>query len=139
MPISTKWLVPDHVIYSQMSDAINLDEMRECFMLLRDMANGSKFPLVHVIMDVGEVTHPVAPKDSLAIVRQIGPQPKVGWNIVLREKSLLMRLGTALGTSIFKARTRNFDSLEEAKNFLRQIDNTIDWTQVDHSVLEQGV
>lgn len=99
------------------------------------MIDGSSHTLVHVIADVGDVTKPISPKEALDVVREVGSHPRTGWNIILRERSLLVKIGVAFGTSIFKSRNRTFDTIEEVNAFLAEKDTKLNWDNVNKSLI----
>ncbi len=135
MPYSVDWYIEDELIYLYYWDETTPDELRASLLEIQTMTQQSSRPLVHIFTDVGDVTKPVTPKESLDIIRDVGTNDKSGWNIILREKSIMMKIGIAFGTSIFKTRTRTFDTIEEAEAFLAEKDPTINWDNVNKSVL----
>ncbi len=135
MPYSADWYIEGELIYLYYWGESTPEELRESLLKIMEMTKQSSRQLVHVFTDVGDVTKPVPPKDSLDIIRDVGTDDQVGWNIVLREKSIMMKIGIAFGTSIFKTRTRTFDTIEEAEAFLAEKDPTINWDNVNKSVI----
>ncbi len=136
MPYSVNWLIENEIIYARYSGATTAQEMRDCLMKTRAMIEGSSRPLVHMISDVGDVTETVPLKESLPIIREIGSPAQAGWSITLREKSIFIKMGAAMGASIFKMRYRTFDTIEEALAHLKLVDQTLSWDKIDQSVLE---
>ena len=135
MPYSVNWYIENEIIYMHYSGKTTAEELRESLLTMLKMIKESSRQLVHVLTDVGDVTQPISPKDSLDVIREVGTDQKMGWNIVLREQSVIMKIGIAFGSSIFKTRTRAFDTLEEAEIFLAEKDTTINWDQVNKSVI----
>jgi hypothetical protein len=135
VPYDIGWYIENEIIYIRYSGVTTPDELRESLVMVQDMIEGSHRSLVHVIGDVGEVTQAVPTKDTLGIVRQVGSHDRSGWNIILREQSVLVKMSAALGMSIFKTRNRMFDTLEEAEAFLKEMDTTLNWDRVDRSII----
>lgn len=135
MPYLIDWYIPDEVIYIHYTGETSPDELRESLIQLQSMIDSSSRQLVHVISDAGDVTKPLAPKDALSVVREVGTHDRSGWNIILREKSFLVKMGVAFGMSVFKTRNRTFDTLEEANAFLKQMDADLNWNKVNQSIV----
>lgn len=135
MPYSVDWYIEDEIIYLYYEGESTADELRESLLTMIDMIKKSPRQWVHVLTDVGDVTQPVSPKISLDVIRDVGTDQKMGWNIVLREQSVMMKIGIAFGSSIFKTRTRTFDTIEEAEAFLAEKDTAINWDNVNKSVI----
>ncbi len=135
MPYSLNWYIENEIIYLHYSGEVTKDELYESLMENKRMVDNSPREWVHLISDVGDVTTPLSPKHSLDVVRKIGDSPKGGWTLVLREQSVIIKMSVAFGTSIFKTRTRTFDTLEEAEAFLKEKDTNINWDAIDKSVL----
>ena len=135
MPYSADWYIENEVLYMLYSGESTLDELRESLLTVKKFIDTSSRPLVHIITDVSKVTIPIAPKNSLPVVRDVGSHDRLGWNVILGETSVMLKIGIALGTSIFKMRTRTLDTIEEAEAFLAEKDSTLNWDQVNRSVL----
>lgn len=136
MTYSMNWYIENEIIYIHFSGKTTADELRASLMAVHEMIASSPRHLVHILNDVSTVTHPVSPKESLKIIREIGSPERLGWAIVLGEKSLIVKIGVALGTSIFKSRNRTFDTLAEAETFLKGADPLLSWDKVDTSIIE---
>ena len=95
------WYIENEILYTHYSGVVTVDEVRECLTLGKNMIENSPQPLVHSITDIGDVTEPLKPQKSLEVVREVGIHERTGWNIILREKSILLKIGIAFGTSVF--------------------------------------
>ncbi len=132
MPYTISWYIKNEIIYAHYSGAPTLAEMRQSLIDCNNLIDSSPRQQVHIFSDVGDVTQPVRPLDSLAIVREVGTRSRHGWTIILREKSFLIRMGVAFGTTVFKTRNRTYASIEEAIKFMKQVDPTLSWDKVVH-------
>lgn len=112
--------------------------MRECLLKMYAMIESSSRPLVHMVSEVGDVTKSVPLKEMLQVIRELGSPAQAGWGITLHEKSILVKMGSAIGASVFNSRFRSFNTLEEAFAHLRLVDETLSWDKIDQSVLEQA-
>jgi hypothetical protein len=136
MPYSIDWYIENEVIYIYYSGETTIDELRDTLSTTTKMIDDSSHPLVHVITDVSGLTKPLSIKDNIAVVREAGSHSRLGWSLIVGEKSSLIKMGIAFGTSVFKIRNRTFDTMEEAESFLATMDTTINWDKVNTAVLK---
>lgn len=133
MPFTINWYIENEVAYIHYSGVTSPAELKESLLTVKGMVDNSTRHLVHVISDVGDVTDAVAPIDSLKIIREVGTSERSGWNIILREKSALIKLGIAISTTALKSRNRAFATLEAAEAFLKEMDPGLSWDKADKS------
>jgi hypothetical protein len=136
MPYLVNWYIENEIIYVYASGVTDGDDFRELLLTMQRFIDSSPRSLVHSITDVGDIDQSVPIKESISILREVGLHERLGWSINLREKSGFVKVGVAIGTSLFKLRTRSFKTLEDAEAFLKEIDPTLSWDRVDRSVLE---
>ncbi len=134
MSYAVSWYIENEIVYVHYAGVTTADELRESLIKAKAMIEQSSRQLVHVLTDVGDVTEPLGPMESLRIIREEGSHSRAGWQIILREKSVIMKMGIAFGTSILKSRTRTFNTLEESDEFLRQMDDSLSWDKVNISL-----
>jgi hypothetical protein len=135
MPYTINWYIENEIIYIQYEGETTSDELRHSLLDIQQFINDSPRALVHVLTDVGDVTDPVPIRDTLQIVREVGAHDRMGWQITLREDSVLMKMGIAFGTTIFKTRARTFDTMDEAAAFLKTMDEDIHWENANPSLI----
>ncbi len=136
MPYTATWYIEKEVIYVTYSGVMTVDELRSSLLEIKNLVESSSRPLVHTISDVGDVITPVGIKDSIGLVREVGTNDRAGWTLTIREKSIVMKMGAALGSSIFKLRYRTFDTFEQAIAHLKLVDSTIHWEQANSEVVK---
>ena len=135
MPYSIDWYIEEEIIYTRYFGVVTADELRQSLLDGRSLIENSPRPHVHTLTDVGDVTQPVSPTESLRVIREVGSHERSGWNIILREQSILIKMGVAFGTSVLKSRNKAFDTLEEADAFLKEYDPTLNWERADRSIV----
>lgn len=135
MPYLVDWFIPDQVIFACYLGKVTEDEMRESLRRIIGMMDRSSARYVHVIADIGNVTKPLSPQKTLKISREEGSHERTGWNLILRERSTLVKMGVAFGSTLIKSKIRSFVTLEEAEYFLRKIDETLNWDNVNRAVV----
>ena len=136
MPYSMNWYIPDEILYIHYSGVTTIEEMRESLLEMKRLMDSSPRNLIHAISDVGDITQSVPLKDSIKIVREVGQHARAGWTIVIREKSIIIKMQSALATSIFKLRYRTFDTMDQALAHLKVSDAELNWDKADPSVVE---
>ena len=131
MPYSMKWYIKDELIHLQYWGVTTVDELRESMVKSSEWIENSPREIVHTIIDVGGIVEQVSLKDSMRIVREIGTHSRGGWSLTIGEKSKLIQMSSALGSSIFKVRYRSFATLEQALAHLKEFDQGISWDKVE--------
>jgi hypothetical protein len=131
MPYSATWFIKNEIIYTRYWGAVTAEDLHNCLLETKLFMDSSPRSIIHVISDVGDITEPVAIKDTMRIVRELGPHPRAGWTLNIREKSTLVKMGSALGSSIFKLRFRAFSTLDQAITHLKFFDSAIHWDKIE--------
>lgn len=134
MPYSISWYIENEIIYSRFTGETTPEELQEQLADLKRLIASSPRELVHVINDSREVEEALSPKATLDVIRKSGFPERLGWTMVITKQSSLHKMAAALATSLFKIRTRFFDTVDEAQAFLKDIDSTINWEQADTSI-----
>ena len=127
MPYTVIWLIPDRVIYAHYSGELAEDELRENLQLMNDMMNSSRSSHVHIICDTGDITNSLTSPNPLRISQEMTGHDRIGWVITIREKVPILKMAMASGSSSANSRQRSFKTLEEAEDFLKQVDTTLYW------------
>ena len=131
MPYSINWYIENEIIYIHYSGTPTYDEFRDAILTANDLIEGSSRILVHIISDLGDVTQIPSSKDALKLAREVGAHERVGWTIFIRETSALTKMMVAMFTSLTKVRTRSFNTIDEAINFLENMDPNLNWEKVN--------
>ncbi|MCB9458179.1 MAG: hypothetical protein H6670_00920 [Anaerolineaceae bacterium] len=135
MPYSIDWLIPDQVIFMRVFGVTTEDEIRASFESVNTMIESSEYPHVHLIDDTGDIEKPISPVKALEIAREIGIHERLGWSLITREKSVLVRMGTAFGSSLVKSKVKSLATLEDAIEFLKSVDGSLNWDQVNQTLV----
>ncbi|MCA9895876.1 MAG: hypothetical protein KC615_22985 [Anaerolineae bacterium] len=135
MPYSIDWLIPDQVIFMRVFGVTTEDEIRASFESVNTMIESSEYPHVHLIDDTGDIEKPISPVKALEIAREIGIHERLGWSLITREKSVLVRMGTAFGSSLVKSKVKSLATLEDAIEFLKSVDGSLNWDQVNQTIV----
>jgi hypothetical protein len=139
MPVSVNWLIDNEIVFAYYHGKLTIDEFTTSLITMKQMVETSPRHLVHLISDVGDVTDSLPIGESLKVVRQLGPHPRTGWTLTLRETSTIIKLSSSLARSLLKVRTRTFDTLDEAIDHLTKFDPQINWEKMDKSVVASAL
>jgi hypothetical protein len=135
MPFTINWLIENEIVLSRYYGVVTADELYVCLTTAKAMIESSPRALVHILTDVGDITQGIPLGESIRIVRSLGAHPRAGWTITLREKSVVLRMGIALGRSLLKARARTFDTYDQAVAHLKQFDPLLNWSSLNQRVV----
>ena len=129
MPFELSWYLENRVILLA-SQANNSDEnLLDMDQKVIDYLNQSSAPLVHLIMDQRKAPPPsssrAASQIKLASQLKWPKHPKYGWAIMVGPTNSLQRFVIAVATNFFKVRQRSFDTMDEALDFLNDIDSSL--------------
>lgn len=138
MPYSITWYIPDEIVYVRYYGVTTTDDLRESLQNTYQMIESSPRHLVHIISDVGDITKAVPLAESVKIVREIGGHPRTGWTISIRDNSALLKMGSALGSSLFRLRFRAFDTFDEALAHLKWYDDALSWDKAEDQAHKQS-
>ncbi|MBZ0301675.1 MAG: hypothetical protein K8J31_18150 [Anaerolineae bacterium] len=121
MPTETRWEVPKRVIYTRYFGNMTMEDIVAVISdLERYLEEG--IPLVHTIMDVGEVeTYP----NLLELTRlKFKQNDRQGWTIFVGAQGVA-RFAASVTSQLAGSRFRLFDTFEEAVAFLNEQDDTL--------------
>ncbi|MEZ4671878.1 MAG: hypothetical protein R3E39_28575 [Anaerolineae bacterium] len=135
MPYSINWYIENEVAFTRYWGVVTEEELRDSLLKLKELIDASPRHLVHNISDSGDISEAVPMKQALPIVRDIGGHERAGWSFTIREKSTIVKMASALGASLFKLRYRSFTTFDEAKAYLKEMDQTISWDRANPDVI----
>jgi hypothetical protein len=124
MPTEIRWHVPQRVIYVRFFDTMTMDAIIESMNTINQYFDEG-IPLVHIIMDVGDVTAYPSLTD-LARGLKYERNDKQGWSIYVGAQGVA-RFVASVTSQLSGSRFRMFDTLEEALAFLAEQDETLEF------------
>lgn len=134
MAYSNQWYLPGQILYNRFWGEPTVDELRAALLEQRQMFAASGRPLIHVISDSSAVTRPVPTNESVQVVRELGPSPQSGWTLIVGEKNAVVRLTVSVTRHVLNLRVRYCDTIPQAIAFLKDMDESIDWSLADEGV-----
>ena len=138
MTSEIQWLIYNRVMYVKLSGEISLDEMREYNEYAIQLIDEGIAP-VHAILDDEDVQKIPMSVNELSNVLRVFRHPGRGWLVAIGNSGRVERMILSLMTQFFRAQFQRFESTKEALDFLREQDETLDWSQADYSVLGERV
>ena len=123
MSIRLSWFLENRVIMISAEGEYTDDELIGLDPQVIKYLDQSSAPLVHMIMDRQETNH----IPSIKSVTQVKwpRHSRYGWTLVVGSSNPFQRFVVAIANNLFKGRQRNFDSLDEALDFLNFVDSTL--------------
>jgi hypothetical protein len=125
MPWKDSWIIPKRVILSEISGVFNEADMRaedeEAVKMMND--GDAEATAIHWIISVTGFTGGVNINEmrSTAALRH----PRLGWTVMVGIKNPLLQMFGTIIAQVFKVRTRQVDTLEDALIFLYEVDSTV--------------
>ncbi|MBA3871478.1 MAG: hypothetical protein H0X30_20225 [Anaerolineae bacterium] len=123
MPAQLSWYLENRVLlminYGEVAD----QDLFDLDQTIIDYLDNCTVPLVHTIIDHRKGMNSPSVKGLTKL--RWPKHPKVGWMIMIGMKNPLQRFVVAVSTSFFKTRMRMFNSMDEALNFLNDVDSTL--------------
>jgi hypothetical protein len=136
---SHRWLVTNHIVYSRYTGVLTRDGLRASIGEIYTFLDQNEGSLVHVISDVSEFQKSLTVIETVRIVRERPIHPNRGWSITIGEKNPVMAMVFFITRKLLKSKRASFTNLEEALQFLAEVDPSIDWSRKqDGIVAEMG-
>lgn len=130
MPYRLAWLLENRVMligYEGVVTSADLQAYLDESLALRDRANavlGAGGPLVHTITDARRATKmEVTMKDGQNIIKTLRKQ-RVGWSVYIA-RSAFDQFFAGIGHQMAGVRYRSLNSVTEAVEFLKSVDDTL--------------
>lgn len=113
------WLKPQHVLFTQIIDGVDVDLINQFAYDANRAIDGSDRPLVHWILDVRDMhVYPSKLKTYMELKgRLVLSNEKLGWFILITDNNLIKFFGQAV-SSVHRVRYAAFDTPEKALNLL---------------------
>jgi hypothetical protein len=123
MPMQLSWYLENRVMLlvnhgdSSDQDVFDIDQP------IIDYLNQSQAPLVHLIID--NIGAKYIPSVKAVTSVKWPKHPQYGWTILVGLTNPFQRFVNVVATNFFKARQRMFDTMDEALDFLNEVDSTL--------------
>ena len=130
MPYELTWLVEGRVVLGKFSGQLKEEDIPAFDELMLTHLNAGTGALVHHLADLRELDSMpgLAGLSKFTYVKH----PHMGWQISFGLRRPLVKMVANIMSQVFKVRTRDFDTLEEALAFLQSVDATLpDLREID--------
>jgi hypothetical protein len=136
MPYRIDWFIPGRVIYRRLWGVVTEDDLRAYYKKFSDLLEAGNAP-IHLIVNDGRLEQ-MPFKASLNTKHlQINRHPSLGWSISIGQLHFVLRWLTVLPRKLRLTRWQWFKTLEEAKNFLKKRDPTLNWQDANEALVQQ--
>jgi hypothetical protein len=135
MAYAIGWYIEGEVVYVQYSGVASVEEMHQEMIEANEfLAQGTR-PLVHMLVDTTKVTKASTLVEVAQAMKGFRLDPHAGWIITVGEPDKLVKFITSIARQIWRVRQRSFDTMDEAIDFLREVDGELDWNKAEASIL----
>jgi len=128
MSISFKWYVPNQVAHAKLEGQITIEDLKTGNKTMSKWIEESPARMVHVIFNATDMNGVAfSLSQSLATLKYLNHERMGGYLVYGLPPSqvrIVKFLGTII-TQLTRARFRTFDTLENAYEYLKQLDSTL--------------
>jgi hypothetical protein len=123
MPYELTWLVEGRVVLGKFIGQLAEDSIPEYDKTMLEYLNIGTGALVHQLADARELES----MPGMAALNKLtyGRHPRMGWQLSFGLRKPLIKMAINIMSQVFKMRSRNFDTQEEALDFLQSVDATL--------------
>jgi hypothetical protein len=123
MPYNISWLVEGRVILAELTGEVSVEEFRSYDRTMCKHLDDAAAPQAHYLVNTSQLESVPDLNDTkeFAFLKH----PHLGWTAAVGTFDPLVRLVGNLMSKVYKMRTRELKSLEEAFDFLQQADTTL--------------
>ena len=131
-----QWLIQKQVIFGYAYGDITNAEMEAYNKCMVNLLNTSNHA-VHVLF----VTHPDSQLSSPSIasgrrILSYMGHHNLNWNVAVNNPKLLLGKLSVILAQVARVRYRQFTYVDDALHFLKEIDDTLDWSKADWAKLD---
>ena len=123
MSIQLSWYLENRVLLLTSQGESSDQDLLDIDQPIIEHLNQSNAPLVHLIADHRKGGKMPSMKAAAQI--QWPKHPQYGWGIMVGLTNPVQRFLVAVASNFFKVRQRNFDTMDEALDFLNEVDTTL--------------
>lgn len=130
MAYEVSWLIEGQVIYTRSWGEGSEEDMRNTMTQTITLISSSSRPYVHVVSDNRDLTSVPSMVVLAKVAREIPIPDHAGWLVTVQTANPVLRFFTDVVTQIMGRRYRSFKTLGEALQFLKTIDETVEWDKL---------
>jgi hypothetical protein len=135
MPMQTRELIPQRVSFTYAQGVVDTEGANGAFATMLTLMNTSDTPLYHHIMNSLDLQRMPLNFSGLMppAAREVLAHPRMGWMLVISTNKALTFMTDVL-SQLAKIRYRSFTTTEAAIEFLKEVDSTLDWSQMNEDL-----
>lgn len=131
MPYTVNWYLDKRIILANLWDDVTVDEYNEMAQMVEDMLTIGNDPYVHCIINMANIGNsPTRLVELQSALKPMLSHPQLGWSLPIMSDETQRYLVVML-SKIYQVRWREMKSIEEALQFLAQMDQTLPPLAVD--------
>ncbi len=134
-----QWLIKNRIIYAYAEGPTSLADLREHSLRVEALLDEGTAP-VHIVLDSKRDFRPerIDLRSGLDNLRFVNHK-SIGWIVQVIEGNHAMRFVARLIARFARINYQTVTTHQEALEFLRVMDDSLDWDQSDDSVIYDGV
>jgi hypothetical protein len=138
MPIVHYWLLPGRIIYVHWSGQLTLDDLTAANHRTKTLLESGEAP-IHLIRDDSQLRPGTTPFSINQLVTAVNAirNPVMGWAITIGKSAGHVTIATDLYCKVMRIRHHRAVCVEDALQFLQQVDPSLRIDQIDRNVLQQ--
>ena len=126
MTLHISWLLENREMYVEAWGDVSIDDITTSTLYMVDLMEQSEHPLVHIIVvNVGIGKIPLNVIQLQRATRPLLGHPKNGWHVFVNSQSTVIDYSMNLLAQLFKTRWRKVSTVEEARAFLQDVDQSL--------------
>ena len=127
MPYEQSWLIMNEVVHSKRRGDLTVEELVSSTTEIVQKLDSSNRPLVHVLVDVHDVTsYPRKLRVLNLALKPLLSHPRLGWILFYGNSNQVLQFLTGMIAQIMRTRFRFFDTSAEAVQFLQSVDQSLE-------------
>lgn len=123
MSSQVSWLLEQRVILTYNEGVVSDQDMYDNEGLILDYLNQCSVPLVHMVVDHRKGIG--SPSSKTLAQLSWANSPKLGWLILVGMANPFQKFVVTVASNVFKTRMRMLNTMDEALDFLNQVDSTL--------------
>lgn len=130
MTSELQWYVEGRVLYLRLSGVVSTEEGRQNNQRAIEMIDAGQ-PPVYTILHDQDLQKVEASLAEMTRTLEVYRHPSLKWIVAVGDSSASTRFLTSILSRLFRVSFHRCNTLEQAVDFLRAKDPTIDWTKAD--------
>ncbi len=133
---SIDWVINKRVLYSRVWGVQTQEHIEQSDEDMKQFLEEGT-PLIHLIMDARELESMPKSLGNIQSTISAITDPAYGWVVAIETKNPVTKFMGLMVAKLFRLRFRRVATIEDAIQFLSEMDNTLNWQEADMSILSK--